>query len=71
MYVGESDRCVEPSSRGMTLARLQQSMNSQLEKVGGDHKEVYTALNRYGKALDKVSQLADEVEGEVGIRRVC
>ncbi|KAI5858789.1 CTLH/CRA C-terminal to lish motif domain-containing protein [Tricharina praecox] len=43
----------EPSSRGMTLARLQQSVNSQLEKVGGDHKEVYTALNRYGKALDK------------------
>jgi len=40
----------------MTLARLQQSMNLQLEKVGGDHKEVYTALNRYGKALDKVSR---------------
>ena len=29
-------------------------MHSQLEKVGSDHKEVYTALNRYGKALDKV-----------------
>ena len=32
-------------------------MNSQLEKVGSDHKEVYTQLNRYGKALDKVRPL--------------
>jgi hypothetical protein len=45
---------VDPSSRASTLVRLQQSMTTQLDKVGSDHKEVYGALNRYGKALDKV-----------------
>ncbi|KAF8254166.1 hypothetical protein K440DRAFT_618820 [Wilcoxina mikolae CBS 423.85] len=43
----------DPSSRQVTLAVLQQSMNTHLERVASDHKEVYTALNRYGKALDK------------------
>jgi len=43
----------QPFSRGSVLAWLEQGMNAQLEKVGSDHKEVYTQLNRYGKALDK------------------
>ena len=45
---------MSPSERAKTLAILQQTMHSQFEKVNSDHKEVYTALNRYGKALDKV-----------------
>ncbi|KAA8904535.1 CTLH/CRA C-terminal to lish motif domain-containing protein [Sphaerosporella brunnea] len=45
----------DPSSpsRVATLGRLHQSMAAQLDQVGNDHKEVYSALNRYGKALDK------------------
>jgi hypothetical protein len=48
---------IEPLSRGSILPWLEQGMNVQLEKVGSDHKEVYTQLNRYGKALDKVCSL--------------
>jgi len=29
-------------------------MSTGLSKVQDDHKEIYTGLNRYGKALDKV-----------------
>ncbi|KAI5781814.1 CTLH/CRA C-terminal to lish motif domain-containing protein [Geopyxis carbonaria] len=43
----------DPKSQAMTLARLQQSMNTQLERVGSDHKEIYSALTRYGKSLDR------------------
>ncbi|TGZ79680.1 hypothetical protein EX30DRAFT_333262 [Ascodesmis nigricans] len=43
----------DPDSAAKTLAMLQQTMNSQLEKVGSDHKDVYTGLNKFGKALDK------------------
>lgn len=44
----------DPSSSKKTLAKLQQSMNAALNKVNDDQKEIYSGLNRYGKALDKV-----------------
>jgi len=37
----------------MTLAKLKPSLKSSLDKVNGDLKEVYSALNKFSKALDK------------------
>jgi hypothetical protein len=45
---------LDPPSSKKTLAKLQQSMNAALNKVNDDQKEIYSGLNRYGKALDKV-----------------
>ncbi|CAZ86283.1 unnamed protein product [Tuber melanosporum] len=43
----------DPTTSKMTLVKLQQAMSTGLSKVQDDHKEIYTGLNRYGKALDK------------------
>ena len=39
----------------MTMAKLKTPMKNSFEKVNSDLKEVYSALNKYSKALDKVS----------------
>lgn len=36
------------------MANLTTSVKKSFEKVNGDLKEVYSALNKYSKALDKV-----------------
>jgi len=39
----------------MTLAKLKTPMKNSFERVNGDLKEIYSSLNKYSKALDKVS----------------
>ncbi|RPB01558.1 hypothetical protein L873DRAFT_1676176 [Choiromyces venosus 120613-1] len=51
-------RGTDPTTSKMTLVKLQQAMSTGLSKVQDDHKEIYTGLNRYGKALDKTFKAA-------------
>ncbi|PUU81889.1 CTLH/CRA C-terminal to lish motif domain-domain-containing protein [Tuber borchii] len=48
----------DPTTSKVTLVKLQQAMSTGLSKVQDDHKEIYTGLNRYGKALDKTFKAA-------------
>lgn len=43
----------DPASTTSTLLQLQPALTSSWDGVGRTHKEIYTALNRYGKALDR------------------
>jgi hypothetical protein len=38
----------------ITLAGLKKPVKESFDKVNGDLKEVYSVLNRYSKALDRV-----------------
>ncbi|EEP81761.1 conserved hypothetical protein [Uncinocarpus reesii 1704] len=44
----------DPSSASITLAKLQNPVKSSFETTNDSLKETYTALNKYGRALDKV-----------------
>ncbi|KAL7269651.1 hypothetical protein RUND412_007671 [Rhizina undulata] len=49
----------DPKCEAVELAKLQQAMATALEKVNNDHRDIYGALNRYGKALDKKFKTAN------------
>lgn len=61
-----------PSSTAFTLAMLRNRVNSALSQLNEDQKEIYNALGKYGKVLDKKfkasSQLSsseyDALEGQ-------
>jgi hypothetical protein len=44
-----------PSTAAVTLAGLKKPVKDSFDKVNSDLKEVYSVLNRYSKALDRVS----------------
>lgn len=39
----------------MTIAKLQNPITQSLDKLNDDLKDVYTGLNKYGRALEKVA----------------
>ena len=45
----------DPSAAAVTLAGLKKPVKDSFDKVNGDLKEVYSVLNKYSKALDRVS----------------
>src|SRR3954462_15824869 len=51
-------RSPDPSSAAITLAKLQQPVKKGFDAVNDDLKEVYSALGKYSKALDKVQYSA-------------
>lgn len=44
----------DPSAAAIALACLKKPVKESFDKVNGDLKEVYSVLNKYSKALDRV-----------------
>lgn len=44
----------EPKTAPLTLAKLQDPFKKTLETAQKDLKPIYSGLNKYGKALDRV-----------------
>jgi hypothetical protein len=44
----------DPKTAPLTLAKLQDPFKKTLETAQKDLKPIYSGLNKYGKALDKV-----------------
>jgi hypothetical protein len=45
----------DPSIAAVTLAGLKKPVKDSFDRVNGDLKEVYSVLNKYSKAIDRVS----------------
>lgn len=45
----------DPSTAAVTLAGLKKPVKDSFDRVNGDLKEVYSVLNKYSKAIDRVS----------------
>ena len=44
----------DPQTAPLTLAKLQTPLKGMMEQANKDLKPIYSGLNKYGKALDKV-----------------
>lgn len=53
---------IDPSKAPLTLAKLQDPFKKTMETAQKDLKPIYSGLNKYGKALDKVRFLACVLE---------
>ena len=45
---------IDPAKAPLTLAKLQEPFKKTMESAQKDLKPIYSGLNKYGKALDKV-----------------
>lgn len=45
---------IDPSKAPLTLAKLKDPFKNTIETAQKDLKPIYSGLNKYGKALDKV-----------------
>lgn len=45
---------IDPSKAALTLAKLQDPFKKTMDSAQKDLKPIYSGLNKYGKALDKV-----------------
>jgi E3 ubiquitin-protein transferase RMND5 len=46
--------CTDPAQAPIALAKLQQPVKRSFERLDSDMKDVYSALGKYGKGLDRV-----------------
>ena len=54
---GRANACffIDPTSASITLAKLQNPVKAAFNATNDNLKETHSALNKYGRALDKVS----------------
>lgn len=50
---------IDPSKAPLTLAKLQDPFKKTMDSAQKDLKPIYSGLNKYGKALDKVDTCHD------------